>query len=162
MLYLFIKNLYITLCILCFLFCLFCYFFCYFLIYVVVHGNWGAWSSWNRCDCTRQLAMKLRSRQCNNPAPSNGGNNCVGSPQESNACSQTDCPRMPGKDTYALQMRIWLYYIEDTASIYHSFISFCAQGCACYLIDWLVECLHHFKNQLKDDFLMVLIAIINP
>uniref|UniRef100_A0A8C6TSW1 Complement component C8 beta chain n=1 Tax=Neogobius melanostomus TaxID=47308 RepID=A0A8C6TSW1_9GOBI len=45
-------------------------------------GSWSCWGSWSSCSGGRMT----RSRQCNNPAPSNGGMACRGLPQESTQC----------------------------------------------------------------------------
>lgn len=47
-----------------------------------IDGNWDCWSSWSSCSGGRMT----RSRQCNNPAPSNGGMACMGLAQESTQC----------------------------------------------------------------------------
>uniref|UniRef100_A0A8W4FL34 Complement component C6 n=1 Tax=Sus scrofa TaxID=9823 RepID=A0A8W4FL34_PIG len=40
-----------------------------------VDGNWGCWSSWSTCDATYK---RSRTRECNNPAPRQGGKPCEG------------------------------------------------------------------------------------
>uniref|UniRef100_A0A8C6WQM2 Complement component C8 beta chain n=1 Tax=Neogobius melanostomus TaxID=47308 RepID=A0A8C6WQM2_9GOBI len=47
-----------------------------------IDGSWSCWGSWSSCSGGRMT----RSRQCNNPAPSNGGMACRGLPQESTQC----------------------------------------------------------------------------
>ncbi|XP_073704457.1 complement component C8 beta chain-like isoform X2 [Garra rufa] len=47
-----------------------------------VDGSWSCWSSWSTCT---QKSQK-RSRQCNNPAPENGGVTCPGPQEESADC----------------------------------------------------------------------------
>ncbi|XP_006889647.1 PREDICTED: complement component C6 [Elephantulus edwardii] len=49
-----------------------------------VNGNWGCWSSWSRCDATYK---RSRSRECNNPAPQNGGKPCEGQQQQEEDCT---------------------------------------------------------------------------
>jgi len=44
-----------------------------------VNGAWGRWSSWTRTYSYSIGCRIRRSRSCNNPSPSNGGANCVGS-----------------------------------------------------------------------------------
>uniref|UniRef100_A0A8C4XEQ7 Complement C8 alpha chain n=1 Tax=Erpetoichthys calabaricus TaxID=27687 RepID=A0A8C4XEQ7_ERPCA len=46
------------------------------------HGAWSCWSQWSGC----LSGMRTRSRQCNNPAPSNGGQNCVGRNGQMRSC----------------------------------------------------------------------------
>ena len=53
-----------------------------------VNGGWGAWTSWSLCGDNCQ---KTRVRNCNNPAPVNGGQNCIGNRIRSTACSGGNC-----------------------------------------------------------------------
>ncbi|XP_015670523.2 complement component C8 beta chain [Protobothrops mucrosquamatus] len=45
---------------------------------VPIDGNWSCWSSWS----PSSGRQKSRSRECNNPAPQNGGNPCPGPSHE--------------------------------------------------------------------------------
>ena len=56
-----------------------------------VDGQWGSWEAW-QCSVTCGTGTDTRTRNCDNPAPSNGGNNCVGSSTESTSCTEPDCP----------------------------------------------------------------------
>ncbi|XP_072297258.1 complement component C8 beta chain [Eucyclogobius newberryi] len=47
-----------------------------------IDGSWNCWGAWSSCSG----GTKSRSRDCNNPAPSNGGMACRGPPQESTQC----------------------------------------------------------------------------
>ncbi|EFO25968.1 immunoglobulin I-set domain-containing protein, partial [Loa loa] len=76
------------------------------------NGEWAEWSAWNgncKVDCT-QLKQEItrrrsgtvhtklddiwpklvRRRTCNNPAPMNGGSDCLGDPEQTNECP-LDC-----------------------------------------------------------------------
>ncbi|KAI8497501.1 hypothetical protein Bbelb_248070 [Branchiostoma belcheri] len=60
-----------------------------------VDGNWSDWGSWSSCSVTCGEGMWTRSRTCTNPAPANGGADCVGQAQESGTCNVGDiwvCP----------------------------------------------------------------------
>ncbi|XP_019356774.1 PREDICTED: complement component C8 alpha chain [Gavialis gangeticus] len=46
------------------------------------NGRWSCWSPWTPC----QSGTKRRTRQCNNPAPQNGGIWCAGRNVETKAC----------------------------------------------------------------------------
>ncbi|NXV48989.1 CO8B protein, partial [Uria aalge] len=47
-----------------------------------INGNWGCWASWSPCSGGQQT----RRRQCNNPAPQNGGSSCSGPDAETVPC----------------------------------------------------------------------------
>uniref|UniRef100_A0A672JP95 Complement component C7 n=1 Tax=Salarias fasciatus TaxID=181472 RepID=A0A672JP95_SALFA len=52
----------------------------------VIHGGWSCWSSWGSCSG----GQRSRTRSCNNPAPSGGGQNCVGLQAEQEPCEDAD------------------------------------------------------------------------
>ncbi|XP_063021196.1 complement component C8 beta chain [Melospiza melodia melodia] len=47
-----------------------------------VNGGWGCWASWSPCSG----GQRTRRRQCNNPAPQNGGSSCSGPDSETVPC----------------------------------------------------------------------------
>uniref|UniRef100_G3U3D9 Complement C6 n=1 Tax=Loxodonta africana TaxID=9785 RepID=G3U3D9_LOXAF len=49
-----------------------------------VNGNWGCWSFWSRCDATYK---RSRTRQCNHPAPQQGGKPCDGEQRQEEDCT---------------------------------------------------------------------------
>ncbi|TTG32354.1 Complement component C8 beta chain [Bagarius yarrelli] len=49
---------------------------------MAVDGNWSCWSEWSPCTGR----VKKRTRQCNNPAPQNGGGSCQGKHEDSTDC----------------------------------------------------------------------------
>ncbi|TKC36722.1 hypothetical protein EI555_015341, partial [Monodon monoceros] len=49
-----------------------------------VDGNWGCWSSWSTCDATYK---RSRTRECNNPAPQQGGKSCEGERRQVEHCT---------------------------------------------------------------------------
>jgi hypothetical protein len=59
-----------------------------------VDGQWSAWSAWGSCSVNAcgQSGTQSRTRTCTNPAPANGGANCVGSASDTQACSTAACP----------------------------------------------------------------------
>ena len=57
----------------------------------VIDGNWGQWESWSECSKTCDIGVHTRSRTCSNPAPLNGGKDCVGSATEESQCSNRPC-----------------------------------------------------------------------
>ena len=58
-----------------------------------VHGNWSVWSQWSECSTTCGTGTQDRERECNNPAPQYGGDNCTGESSETRACP--DLPLCP-------------------------------------------------------------------
>ncbi|XP_046373395.2 SCO-spondin-like isoform X3 [Haliotis rufescens] len=63
-----------------------------------VNGNWGGWSQWSGPPCSSTCGPTARrtlsrTRFCNNPAPSNGGANCLGQATETNdlSCGPSIC-----------------------------------------------------------------------
>ncbi|XP_032221483.2 adhesion G protein-coupled receptor B2 isoform X1 [Nematostella vectensis] len=58
-----------------------------------IDGNWSVWGAWSACSVTCGSGQKTRRRACNNPAPSNGGQQCLGDDVESGSCMTTvACP----------------------------------------------------------------------
>ncbi|XP_076018463.1 complement component C8 beta chain [Genypterus blacodes] len=49
---------------------------------IAIDGSWSCWGAWSSCSG----GTMTRSRQCNNPAPSNGGMTCRELQQESKEC----------------------------------------------------------------------------
>lgn len=53
-----------------------------FLAGAKADGRWSCWSSWSEC----RGGSRERRRQCNNPAPQNGGAPCLGKSLQTQAC----------------------------------------------------------------------------
>ncbi|XP_042277969.1 A disintegrin and metalloproteinase with thrombospondin motifs 3 [Thunnus albacares] len=56
-------------------------------------GSWGSWSKFGSCSRSCGTGVRFRTRQCNNPAPSNGGQDCPGVNYEYQLCNTDDCPK---------------------------------------------------------------------
>ena len=59
---------------------------------VLVNGGWSSWLNWNNCTVSGGGCISTRSRDCINPAPSNGGSLCFGDSVESRVCNRNRCP----------------------------------------------------------------------
>uniref|UniRef100_A0A665WVY0 Uncharacterized protein n=1 Tax=Echeneis naucrates TaxID=173247 RepID=A0A665WVY0_ECHNA len=58
---------------------------------VVVHGSWSSWSEFSPCSRTCGGGVTHRTRQCNNPRPAFGGNECQGADIDAELCHQEPC-----------------------------------------------------------------------
>ncbi|KAJ8046309.1 Hemicentin-1 [Holothuria leucospilota] len=58
----------------------------------VVHGGWSEWGDWSQCSVSCLEGIQTRRRRCNNPAPDNGGDDCVGPNSEQAICDEGPCP----------------------------------------------------------------------
>lgn len=56
-----------------------------------VDGNWGEWQEWSECSTTCGPGTRVRTRECDNPAPEYGGQ-CSGTGQQTEACTIRPCP----------------------------------------------------------------------
>ncbi|VDI13303.1 heparan sulfate proteoglycan 2 (perlecan) [Mytilus galloprovincialis] len=57
-----------------------------------VHGTWSVWSE-TTCSVTCGVGTSLRTRNCSNPHPQYGGNNCTGKSIDHVTCTQPNkCP----------------------------------------------------------------------
>ena len=56
-----------------------------------VDGSWGPWRT-GQCSVTCGVGSVVRTRECNNPLPVNGGKDCVGPSSEVQPCNEGCCP----------------------------------------------------------------------
>ncbi|XP_060582796.1 semaphorin-5A-like [Ruditapes philippinarum] len=61
------------------------------LTFKTVDGSWGNWLDWGACSVTCGGGTRSRSRLCNNPSPSNGGEHCQGSNVNNQNCNSNEC-----------------------------------------------------------------------
>ena len=66
----------------------------------------GAWSDFG--ECSKSCGGGTETRTCSNPAPANGGNNCVG--DSTKVCNTQGCP---GQSSLALVGSDVLVYLFD-------------------------------------------------
>ncbi|XP_032223331.2 SCO-spondin isoform X3 [Nematostella vectensis] len=57
-----------------------------------IDGQWAPWSSWRACSKSCSGGIQLRTRQCTNPSPQNGGRPCFDKDKEERRCNTTPCP----------------------------------------------------------------------
>ena len=67
----------------------------------LVNGGWGPWTPWSSCG---KYCRQRRSRRCDNPAPVNGGQACVGHDKDSTACNGGDCTK--GKSNFQMNKKL--------------------------------------------------------
>ena len=58
----------------------------------LVNGEWGEWLAWSTCSRSCEIGSKIRSRFCDNPAPTNNGSECSGISFETSSCNLGECP----------------------------------------------------------------------
>ncbi|XP_072016614.1 uncharacterized protein [Amphiura filiformis] len=57
-----------------------------------VDGNWGTWNNWQDCTASCAGGVRIRLRECNDPPPSSGGDDCPGYGSQTGACNTQGCP----------------------------------------------------------------------
>ena len=57
-----------------------------------VDGGWSDYGDWTECSTKCGGGTQTRTRTCTNPAPANGGADCVGEATESQNCNTQLCP----------------------------------------------------------------------
>jgi hypothetical protein len=70
-----------------------------------VHGAWGDWAAWEPCSKTCGKGERTRARECNNPTPLYGGDDCPGLPVETAICNVRPCP---GKFIPRQNVALWV------------------------------------------------------
>ena len=66
------------------------------LFMFLVSGNFSAWSEWSNCSTSCGNGVIVRSRSCNTPAPTFGGQDCtsLGPPIDQRNCIKESCSGM--------------------------------------------------------------------
>lgn len=52
-----------------------------------INGGWSQWGKVGTCSVTCGGGIKFSERECNNPAPSNGGRFCIGERKRLEICN---------------------------------------------------------------------------
>ena len=63
-------------------------------VFLLVDGGYSDFGDWSECSAECDGGTQTRSRTCTNPAPANGGADCVGDSTESRECNTQGCPGM--------------------------------------------------------------------
>ena len=61
-------------------------------IIFLVDGQWSDYGAVSACSKTCGDGTKTKTRTCTNPAPQNGGKDCVGDATHTENCKVKDCP----------------------------------------------------------------------
>ncbi|XP_032574245.1 semaphorin-5A [Drosophila sechellia] len=56
-----------------------------------VDGGWGPWGEWSECSAQCGGGFRMRRRECNDPAPLNGGMECPGCRLDYEECNMQSC-----------------------------------------------------------------------
>ena len=102
---------------------------------VAVNGAWSDWMPWSSCSASCGTdGQETRSRLCNNPAPSNGGEQCEGDSSEDRQCQQQP-PACPGTSLLILLMERSYFKCTTSFLVIKLFLSSFPSGmhtrCAC-------------------------------
>ena len=63
------------------------------ILHVSVDGLWTSWGPWGSCSVSCGDGLKIRERNCSEPAPKFGGRECPGFINETQSCySGAPCP----------------------------------------------------------------------
>lgn len=59
-----------------------------------IHGGYTSWSTFGNCTKTCGGGVNIRTRNCTNPPPAYGGDNCtrLGPPEQMQSCNTNPCP----------------------------------------------------------------------
>ena len=59
--------------------------------FLLVDGGYSDFGDWSECSAECGGGTQTRSRTCTNPAPANGGADCVGDSTETRECNTQAC-----------------------------------------------------------------------
>jgi hypothetical protein len=56
-----------------------------------VNGQWSEWNEWGSCIVACGSGIRTADRNCDNPAPANGGSHCLGPSTRTSMCQGPPC-----------------------------------------------------------------------
>ena len=62
-----------------------------FFHHLAVHGGWSEWDEYGSCTLECGGGTETRTRECSNPMPLYGGDDCVGELSETKSCNEQNC-----------------------------------------------------------------------
>ena len=62
-----------------------------FFFHLAPASEWGEWSSFGACSVTCGPGSRSRTRECENPVPKGGGEDCVGDDTSIESCNEGAC-----------------------------------------------------------------------
>ena len=60
-------------------------------LHYAVHGGWSSWLEVTSCSVSCGGGTKVLVRECNEPVPAHGGNDCDGVPYKVESCNTCPC-----------------------------------------------------------------------
>jgi len=80
-------------------------------------GGWSDFSDWSECTNPCNGGVQGRTKTCSNPAPANGGADCVGDDSETQDCNPDPCPAVAG-EPYTLAKPLAVGDVIEAFGIY--------------------------------------------
>ena len=80
----------------------------------IVNGGWGNWVTWAECSVTCGPGELVKHRECDNPVPSHGGEDCEGDSMAVLTCNVKNCP---GNIYIFYTLRLYLSLLAQPVNI---------------------------------------------
>ncbi|XP_030372393.1 semaphorin-5A [Scaptodrosophila lebanonensis] len=72
-----------------------------------VDGGWGPWGEWSECSAQCGGGFRMRRRECNDPIPHNGGQDCPGCSLDYEDCNMQSCTEVRKLSAWTPWMVQW-------------------------------------------------------
>ena len=109
-------------------------------------GNFTGWVNVGECSVTCGGGRQYQRRNCTNPMPAHGGDNCTGNTSRTISCNVEPCP---GIQTKELVLRWFIKILHIAAKLWHfSFLYFNFQ----LLLKTFVSTLWHIFSSCLENF----------